>query len=483
MTERARSWLRSFRGVGVSVMFVLGACGPGLPDQGAEPAGAERATREQAIRIPNSLTTQALVLNSLTTNYTANGLLGTSSLNQLFYPPGDSYINTQLRDPNARVLMNYLVGCALKTGQNLKWTNPATNQQEYWYGSMGLCPEWQTSVPSLGCLERVSACLLARNNAFGVRVELSARGEHPTKVEAYSLETVTHPSEYEPSSSARLTSYATCTSSALGMTRNCGWTADAIGGCTPGETVRLGAGAPSPDNCSGPALGSTTVGRIMVRVCSGIVGCDSNAARFLAQSEGSCGSTAPAVAFTCPAEGYFNVMTAPYNISLKAAGAVQVAEPDSYRLSEQAVFTVREGAYYGNIFEPDSLANEVHVVGDAVVIRDALVAGSVYRRMYSCYDSEWKSGLAHATHRVCALPAANADCAAEVTGTCVDMTSSSFPDSMCETDDGTQVVGDGDFDLCKDTHETLWKEPITVYLNAACDLVSGFGKPSLCALK
>src|SRR5205085_2368806 len=137
----------------------------------------------------------------------------------------------------------------------------------------------------------------------GVWVELSARGEHPTKADAYKLENVTKPSEYDPNSLARLSSFTACTSSGVGMTRDCGWTGDAIGSCTPGETVRLGAGAPPPDDCSQPALGSTSSGRLMLRVCSGIVGCDTNEARFLDQSQGSCSSTAPAVTFTCPAEG------------------------------------------------------------------------------------------------------------------------------------------------------------------------------------
>ncbi|WP_224245743.1 hypothetical protein [Hyalangium gracile] len=483
MKVRARSWRQWVRGAGVSVLLVLGGCGQALPGEGGDETGMEWETQEAAIRIPNSLSTQALTLNALTTNPTANQMMGTSSLTSLFLPPGNPYINTQLKDPNAQQLMKYVVSCALKTGQDLKWTNPLTGLQDVWPGSLGLCPEWATQAPSPGCLERVSSCLLARNNAFGLRVELSVRGEHPTNLSAYPLEAVARPSAYDPDTSSRLASISECELATLGAARNCGWAVDSIGSCTPGQTVRLGAGGRAPDDCTGPMLGSSNLGRAILRVCDGIAGCDNASQRMLAQSQGSCSQLAPAVSFTCPASGYFNVMKGSFNSNLAVLTTVQVAAPADYRLSEAEVFAQREGAYYGTIFDPGALAVQVYVEGDQVIGRGQVVHGSVYLRMYSCFDAGWTAGAATAAHRVCALPSSGSNCAAKVVGTCVDPSHRSYPTSMCATEDGSRVEGDGDFAGCRDNTGTLWAEPLTVYLNQACDVTVGSPKSGVCQRK
>ncbi|HYH95848.1 hypothetical protein [Hyalangium sp.] len=477
MKVRSRSRLARVGGWWVWVLVATAGCGPALPEE----LEAEPVTREDEIRIPNSLTTQALVFNALSTNRAANQRLGTRSLHSLFTAPGDSYIQNQLRDPWAQTFMSYLVSCALKTGQDIAWTHPLTNQPEVWHGKLGICSEWATQAPSRSCQEQVSACLLARNNAFGQRVELSMRGEHPN-TSVFRLEQVTRPTEYDPDTSQRVASFSECATQTLGVSRSCGWTVDAIGSCQPGATVRLGAGGRAPDTCTGPVMGSSSGTRMMLRVCEGIAGCNDSGARFLAQSEGSCLTTPPAVAFTCPSAGYFNVMTAPYDSTLQGTASV-ATEPSGripYRLSEAEVFRMREGAYYGTIFDPDALAAEITVIEGEIIGRDQVVRGSVYRRMFSCNDVAWTSGAAGATHRVCALPSSGANCAAEVTGTCVDPASPSFPDSMCATDDGSQIWGDGDYQSCRDRSGRLWKAPVTVYLNGACDVVGGYGDPTLC---
>ena len=87
---------------------------------------------------------------------------------------------------------------------------------------------------------------------------------------------------------------------------------------------------------------------------------------------------------------------------------------DAYGLSEQEAFRYREGAFYGTIFDPERAGgHRVGVNGGEVNGKDQVVTGSVYRRMFSCYDAEWDAGLANATHRVCALPSRRAaNCAA-----------------------------------------------------------------------
>src|SRR5690606_31778227 len=125
--------------------------------------------------------------------------------------------------------------------------------------------------PSQACLHRVSACILARNNAFGRRVELSLRGEDASNPHKFELAPVTLPAEYEPNTSARVASFEACSSHGGSALRDCGWTVDALGRCSPGQTVRLGAGGSAPDACAHPEpLGTTLSGRAVLRVCEGL---------------------------------------------------------------------------------------------------------------------------------------------------------------------------------------------------------------------
>lgn len=466
------------------LLVSLAGCQPEL--EGSEEVGPSLEAQESEIRIVNSLTTQALVLNAITTNPTANAMLGTSALGPLFDPlVGNTYLRNQLRDPDAIKVMEYVTSCALSSSQTLKWKHPVTGAVANWQGKLGLCTSWHGSAPSPECLSRVSACVVARNNAYGRRVELSVRGELPGNLDGFLLEPKTSPTEYDPNTSQHVPSFNACGTASQGVSRNCGWTMDYIGKCQPDEQVRLGAGGVAPDQCQGGhALGASTGSRMMVRACAGIAGCDSGGSRFLAQSEGSCGATAPAVSFTCPAEGYFNVMKAPF-VSTQA-GTVEVdVEPETsartaYALNEQEAFPVREGAFFGTIFDPEALAVTVEVVKGEVKGKTAVVTGAVYQRMYSCYDAEWDEGLANATHRVCASPGAGENCAATVLGTCVAPVDNEDLGSVCSTSDGSMVHGDGDYEVCSDSDATIWYQPVTVFLNAACDLMPA-GTPDLCA--
>jgi hypothetical protein len=221
---------------------------------------------------------------------------------------------------------------------------------------------------------------------------------------------------------------------------------------------------------------------MVLRVCSGPVGCDHLGPRFLAKADSSCAGLAPAVSFACPTGGYFSVMTAPWDSQTAGTANVAVTAPTTtpaaYGLSERQVFDTREGAFYGNLFDPKALAAqvEVHVtrVGDReyyeVVGDDAVIDGSIYRKMFSCYDPAWTNGAGYSTNRVCALPSSGANCAATVAGPCWNATSPSL--GRCATQDGPILPGDGDFEQCRDPSGQVWQEPVTVYLYEACGQVT-----------
>jgi hypothetical protein len=429
------------------------------------------AVQEKEVRIANSLSTLGLAYNAISTNPIANAQVGTHALRAVFGPAGDSYLREQLRDVDAQRFMEYLVGCALDEGQSVTWVDPLTETVRQWEGDIGLCSEWADAAPSEACRRRVSACIVARSNALGKRVELSMRGEDWTVPGRFAMEAETRPTEYDPDTAARVASFEACAQPQTSL-RGCGWKVDAIGQCQPGEVVRLGAGGRAPDACGGAVLGSAS-GRVMLRVCEGIAGCDAGGARYLEQSEGTCGAPLPAVTFTCPASGFFNVMQAPWDSGAPATGLVEVEAGTSasatYRLSEARAFPFREGAYYGTLFDPSLLTATVEVVDGVVRGKQRQVAGAVYRGMFTCYDATWQSGTAYAASRVCAQPEARVDCVATVTGPC---------HSLCARQDGFLRPGDGDFEQCR--HEQLkfnpyamvWMEPVTVFLNAACDNAS-----------
>jgi hypothetical protein len=133
-----------------------------------------------------------LRLNALTTNPSAVGRMVRQPLHSRVYDaaqgggahPGP-YLIDQLCDPYARQVMKRVVECALAgstegaPAQAVTWRHGGL-APETWQGSIGLCPQWHTGLPSPECLERVSACVLARMNEQGQTVSISMRGLRDT---------------------------------------------------------------------------------------------------------------------------------------------------------------------------------------------------------------------------------------------------------------------------------------------------------------
>ncbi|WP_437539129.1 hypothetical protein WME79_23305 [Sorangium sp. So ce726] len=154
--------------------------------------------------IANHLTLDHLGHNLLTTNRQSLQALDRNPLTTASFAAGP--LHDALLDPWARDVMKDLVECALSTKQRVEWTPPANegawaptpeeraaraasaqpDSALSYSGSMGLCPAWADpqwpardkahNAMRASCQELVSACLLAKNNAFGARVNISARG-------------------------------------------------------------------------------------------------------------------------------------------------------------------------------------------------------------------------------------------------------------------------------------------------------------------
>ncbi|WP_437594439.1 hypothetical protein [Sorangium sp. So ce1000] len=151
--------------------------------------------------IANHLTLDHLGHNLLTTNRQSLLALDRNPLTTASFAAGT--LHDALLDPSARDVMKDLVACALAPKQRVQWTPPASegawaptpeeraaraqpDSPLSYSGSIGLCPEWADplwptrdkahNAMRASCQELVSACLLAKNNAFGERVDISARG-------------------------------------------------------------------------------------------------------------------------------------------------------------------------------------------------------------------------------------------------------------------------------------------------------------------
>lgn len=82
-----------------------------------------------------------------------------------------------LRSADGRKQLQYLVSCALSPQQAVRYN--VDGQSIVLRGSMALAPAWfDTALDSLA-QRRVSACILARTNYFGQRVEISMRAHWP----------------------------------------------------------------------------------------------------------------------------------------------------------------------------------------------------------------------------------------------------------------------------------------------------------------
>ncbi len=102
-----------------------------------------------------------------------------------------------------------------------------------------------------------------------------------------------------------------CTAGEQGTDRDCGWEPLPARTCTPGEEVSVGCNA--SDGC---ALGSCE-GDTMLRICAGHND-NCTAERRIAGNDDACDSLCSRVVFTCPEDGVYTPLTAPFRSTREA---------------------------------------------------------------------------------------------------------------------------------------------------------------------
>lgn len=393
----------------------------------------------------NGLPTWALEVNLLSTNvansqyFTSHPLAGDTI-------KGSTALQRALYDDGTRMFLRYVARCALAPSQtfsypadpkamiedpnHVKWRIDET-------GRAGLCPEWGGAgtgpwIANKACQQRVSACLLAENNPLGKHVPISLRGQIEAGAEPLRNRVPTLPmgrKENDVEGDDLLAEFLPCTGPAVGRDVACGWnrkgsTIGYAGLCAPGDTVTVALGS------SGAPWTATAL-----RVCEGAYGC--TAAANLAEASATTPGTYPSVSFVCPTftepkvpQRVFSVMTAGYDRSVLqlAKTVVTAAKAVVYPADEQSIFGVREGAFFGNLFDTSLLAASAvwddalgHMVADPNFDSTRRLGQPVYGGLYSCSAPGFTQSSAHILSRVCAaaVPGSRSQsCIAQPLGDC-----------------------------------------------------------------
>ncbi|WNG19754.1 hypothetical protein F0U63_37605 [Cystobacter fuscus] len=175
---RSRAWRALL--LGAQVLF-LWAASPGCGHSEVEPPGQEpglSSTVENPLWSTNSMTPNGLIMNGLIMNgLSTNGLimngLMTSGLSSATFK---DWFNANPEGYSSMV-MRYVVGCAVQSGQGRTWTNPLTKVSYTWNGVLGLTPDWASGLPATEREQQLlTACLAAHVNKYGLQVLVSVQG-------------------------------------------------------------------------------------------------------------------------------------------------------------------------------------------------------------------------------------------------------------------------------------------------------------------
>ncbi|WP_244227094.1 hypothetical protein [Corallococcus aberystwythensis] len=146
-------------------------------------APLEQGALAQEVIATNGLSTNGLSTNGLSTNGLSTNGLSTNGLstNGLAASSFTAWFNGNASVEYSDMVMRYVVACALPAGQTRVWTHPTTGVTYSWPGRLGLATAWaQGAAATVAEQQRISACLAAHVNKYGVSVPISVRGRDST---------------------------------------------------------------------------------------------------------------------------------------------------------------------------------------------------------------------------------------------------------------------------------------------------------------
>jgi hypothetical protein len=132
---------------------------------------------QSAITEENALSANALSANALSANALSANALSANALSANALS-ANALTASALRDPLAREFLKYVASCALDDDQRIMMR--IDGRMYSFPGSLGLAPEWGRDHGSCDgeCQRWVSACVLARIDAAGVKRMISLRGDN-----------------------------------------------------------------------------------------------------------------------------------------------------------------------------------------------------------------------------------------------------------------------------------------------------------------
>jgi hypothetical protein len=427
-------------------LAALGAvcCGP-VPLAPSEPSAPGRASSCVARTEPthNDMPRNGLSVEALQRGYPVLAVLAQNPLNDdvLERIARRSELTSVVRAADNAKLLEYIASCALDRGAKIRVPDAlqkAFGDASSLPGELGFCGarsplgDWSSAKPETACLETVSACVLARVNALHRKVMISVRGE-PDCLFPLQRRVPVETHYREDDGQRLIESFSPCSGDSADAARKCGWSPRHVGRCAPGTPVTLR----FPE-------------KVMARVCKGIHGCNYGEDHRPYAGHVKGGWAHPTMAFTCPEDGTFSVLVAAEKGEADPRLDASIVEGTRalYPAPEEAVFTVREGTFYGNIFEKQTTQHKP----DRMLFGDQFV----------CHAPGWSHPLAHFADRLCADPDPDRSCFENAPVACVERCKGESP-SPLSSFRACEGVG-------RDPSPRRWKHGVTVFLNQPCDL-------------
>lgn len=157
----------------LSAVFLFAAC---VSD--GEPLGE----MQSAALIPNGFAANGLIEGRIAASQVAEMQIATRAANGQLVASIAS--ENMLSTESGRGYFSYIASCAMPAGTSIKAVIQGAAYE--FPGGLGLAPAWEQRALNMSERRWVSACLLARVNAYGISVGISLRGNMelaPTKLE------------------------------------------------------------------------------------------------------------------------------------------------------------------------------------------------------------------------------------------------------------------------------------------------------------
>jgi len=159
---------------------LLGACSERPPPDARMASNVGEDA--QALETENGINNNGINNNGINNNGLAPGGVGSNGLAVRGLYDGPWYAEFDAwyqKDPAyAEMVMTYAVRCALYDGDWTYYWDPRTGQEHWWWGKLGLAPDWGYGAPSEYDEQIVTACMASLTNKYGQHVSVSLQGRN-----------------------------------------------------------------------------------------------------------------------------------------------------------------------------------------------------------------------------------------------------------------------------------------------------------------